>query len=90
MYPRAFHELVLLLRIHSLEKERKAKRNDRGTVAGSLNKGNFCLDSTLTQGVGGIISKNRDESFRKSHEESSRKFKTGQQGIISKFNPREN
>ena len=44
--------------------------------------------SVHLQRVGGIISKNRDESSRKSHEESSRKFETGEQGIISKFNPK--
>ena len=35
--------------------------------------------------VGGIISKNREESSRKSREESFRKMIIGQQGIISKF-----
>ena len=34
--------------------------------------------------VGGIISKNCDESSRKSGDESSRKFKVCEQGIVSK------
>ena len=44
-------------------------------------------DFGVKKGVGGIISKNRDESSRKHHEESFRKLKTGQWGIISKFKP---
>ena len=43
----------------------------------------------LIIGVGGIISKNRYESFRKNHDESSRKFKIGQWGIISKLTPKD-